>query len=108
MKIITGGRGTGKTMRLIEMAHNESGAYIVCRDQEVARRIRNMAKEHGYNINFPITVRELKNRKGSLSHNHKLLFDDLHSLIYQFVNGAFTIEAVSFTGELIKMEAGDE
>lgn len=53
-KIYVGGRGSGKTMLLIQQAAQNNG-YIMCFSQQEASRVFRMAKEKGYDIRFPIT-----------------------------------------------------
>ena len=56
--IIIGGRGSGKTTKLIRMSA-ENNIYIVCLDRRRALNIAAMAREMGLTIPFPITVEEL-------------------------------------------------
>lgn len=95
MKVITGGRQTGKTSELIKMADGVPGAYIVCRSRDHVEEVDRMAEEMGCDINFPITIDELKHRKGSLTQRHKLLFDDLEDILYRFVLGTPQIIAAT-------------
>ena len=44
MDIIAGGRGTGKTCRLLDLAYKNDG-IVLCKDPEVVRK-----KAHGYGI----------------------------------------------------------
>ena len=46
MKIISGGRGTGKTKKMLEMA-SETGGIVVCRDPADMRE-----RAHSYGINI--------------------------------------------------------
>ena len=63
MKLILAPRGGGKTTELIRIA-SERGGYIVCTNHREAYRITREAEAMGLNIHFPITVQELKNRRG--------------------------------------------
>ncbi len=56
-EVVFGGRGKGKTAHLIKHAA-ESGAYIVCSSQEIARRLQQRAQQMGLTIRFPITMDE--------------------------------------------------
>lgn len=58
MKIIYGGRCSGKTTRLIEESHKDGG-YIVCMSKRECSRIFHMAKEMKLSIPFPMTYMEL-------------------------------------------------
>lgn len=66
MKVIYGGRQSGRTLRLIEMcAESEAEgkiSYIVCHSQEEAYRIAQMAKRLKLFIGFPITYAEFVGR----------------------------------------------
>ncbi len=57
MEIITGGRQTGKTTKIIQVAAEKFG-YIICRSQSDAHRIARMAKKMGLDIPFPISYSE--------------------------------------------------
>lgn len=62
VRVIIGGRGSGRTEQLIHLcAEAESQgeiSYIICLDQPEARRIFQRADEMGVSIGFPITLRE--------------------------------------------------
>lgn len=59
LKLVTGGRGSGKTAELIKLAHNEL-LYIVVADERRARFLFEQAHEMGYDILYPLTLRECK------------------------------------------------
>lgn len=62
MRLLIGGRGTGRTEELIRMCAEAEGkgeiSYIICLDQPEARRIFQRSQEMGLNIGFPITLNE--------------------------------------------------
>lgn len=63
MKIIYGGRQTGKTKKLIELAAEAEArgecSYIVCHSHNEAYRIAKVAEEMEKFIRFPIIYDEL-------------------------------------------------
>ena len=58
MKYALGGRGNGKTARLIKLSA-ETGCYIVVQSRIQAHEIFKRAKEMRYDIPYPITVEDL-------------------------------------------------
>ena len=58
MKIIYGGRGSGKTTRLIEESAKDEG-YIVCITKRACSRVFSQAQKLELDIPFPITYDEL-------------------------------------------------
>lgn len=99
MEVIFGGRRTGRTTKLIQMAA-EAGAkgevcYIVCMSNNEAYRIKQRANEMGLFIGFPITYDEF--RQGQIaSQNVKfLLIDNAECLLQRLIGipiKAITIE----------------
>ena len=57
LKLVIGGRGSGKTTELIKLAHNER-LYIVVVDERRAQFLFEQAHEMGYDILYPLTLRE--------------------------------------------------
>lgn len=57
LKLVTGGRGSGKTTELIKLAHDEL-LYIVVVDERRARFLFEQAHEMGYDILYPLTLKE--------------------------------------------------
>ena len=57
LKVVTGGRGNGKTAELIKLAYDEL-LYIVVVDERRARFLFEQAHEMGYDILYPLTPRE--------------------------------------------------
>lgn len=85
MKVITGGRRSGRTTKLIEMAA-EGGGYIVCHTREEARRIFQKAKEMGLNILFPITYYEFTNRSFYSPRIRGFYIDNVEMLLHYMAN----------------------
>jgi len=104
MKIIYGGRQSGKTTRLIKVSA-ENGGYIVCRSKEECNRIFNQATKMGLNIRFPVTYHEVITGdyygRGIL----EFYIDDVDLFIRTVCRGV-RVEAVTFTpfGSLEKLE----
>lgn len=62
MKYALGGRGNGKTARLIKFSA-ETGCCIVAQSEIQAHEIFKRAKEMRYDIPYPITVEDLTDRE---------------------------------------------
>jgi hypothetical protein len=58
MKIIAGGRSSGKTTKLVKIS-NKEWKYIICSDKSRVDNIVRTAEKLGLDIPFPITVDEL-------------------------------------------------
>lgn len=58
MKIIAGGRSSGKTTELVKIS-NKEWKYIICSDKSRVGNIIRTAEKLGLDIPFPITVDEL-------------------------------------------------
>lgn len=57
LKLVTGGRRSGKTSELIRIAHEE-GLYILAADRHRADCIFKQAREMGLDILYPVTPKE--------------------------------------------------
>lgn len=95
MNIILGGRGTGKTVKLIELSIRLN-AYILVSDHRRAVNIKTMAKELGYpQLLFPITYREFLHHRNT-GYIKKLLIDDVDDVISHMASvQGWTLEAVT-------------
>ena len=80
-EIFIGGRGYGKTLELVKKSAANQ-IYIVCATRGSALRIAEMARELGYNIPFPITLRELPIRSRNIN---EVYVDDADILLEYFV-----------------------
>ena len=95
MNIILGGRGTGKTVKLIELSIRLN-AYILVSDHRRAVNIKDMAEKLGYpQLLFPITYREFFDHRNT-GYVKKLLIDDADDVISHMaaVQG-WTLEAMT-------------
>lgn len=72
--IIIGPVGSGKTYKLLKLAHN-TDKIIVCRDIEYTKTLYLLAKKEGFNIHYPITYNDL--RKYLTLIKFEYLIDDL-------------------------------
>lgn len=86
MKVITGGRQSGRTTQLIHMcaeAEKEGKiAYIVCHSHDAAYAIAQRAKELGYeSFPFPITYDEFKNSHGKSTFITEYYIDNVEFLL---------------------------
>lgn len=106
MEVIYGGRRTGRTTKLIQMAAEAEAkgevSYIVCHSQVEARNITKRAKEMELNIRTPITHHEL--RGGAINGKivKYLLIDNAEFLLSSLIGfeiKAITIEDKNATAE---------
>ena len=88
MFIVSGGRGVGKTKKLIEQAVETNG-IIVCRDPDIMR-----ARAHSYGITGLVTVSYEERANRTIVHPSKPVYiHDINSFIeynFQEVKG-FTV-----------------
>ena len=84
MKIIVGGRRSGRTTELIKKSA-ETGIYILVSDHFRARAIVDQARNMGYLIPFPVTVHEYLNSRthfaGSSILRDGMYMDDVEDII---------------------------
>jgi len=101
MQIIAGGRQSGRTKRLIEMAAESEAkgevCYIVCHSRDEATRIANIARRMNLKIGFPITYGEFLTRPfSSMGVNH--VYIDNVEMLLQHIS-VFPIKAITITVE---------
>lgn len=86
-KLIYRKRGRGKTLKLIQecfYANRRDGGnftYILTSSKENAHRVFEMARKKGYDIPFPISVWEVKNKSLSGTFIRHLLIDDIEEVL---------------------------
>ena len=84
-ELIMGGRQSGRTTKLIEMAAESEArgevCYIVCHSHTEAYRISQIARRRGLNIGFPLTYDEFLQRKYHAHNIHHLYIDNAEMLI---------------------------
>lgn len=96
MKIITGGRRSGKTTMLIKEAH-KTHSRIICANVTRCKHILEMAEKLKINILPPITIRQYFEAPARFRQTD-LAFDEVFDCFYQmlprgnFVLANFTIE----------------
>lgn len=95
MNIIIGGRGTGKTVKLIELSIHLN-AYILVSDHRRAVNIKTMAAKLGYpQLLFPITYQEFFDHRNT-GYVKKLLIDDADDVISHMASvQGWTLEAMT-------------
>lgn len=84
MKVVVGGRRSGKTRRLIELCA-EYGGYMVVRSHREAHRVAQMARELGLRIPFPISHGELLS-SGCSAGVRQLWFEEPAAFLSQLTN----------------------
>lgn len=97
MNIIFGGRGTGKTVKLIELSIRLN-AYILVSDHRRADFVKALAAELGYpQLLFPITYSEFIACRNT-GYIKKLLIDDADDVISHMASvQGWTLEAMTMT-----------
>ncbi len=81
MKTLLIPKGKGKTIKLIEMAHVNTGMYIVCQSHKEVQRIMLLAQSMNIDINQPITYQEFDTRQYTSQNIKGFLFDNLDNYI---------------------------
>lgn len=81
MEILRMERCSGKTTKLIKIS-NKTKSPIICRNRNIAKFIKTMAKEMGLEIPNPMTIDMYKNEKYRYE---KVLIDDLDLVLGQFL-----------------------
>lgn len=77
MKIIAGGRSSGKTTELVKIS-NKEWKYIICSDKSRVDNIVRTAEKLGLDIPFPITVDELPLNSRFIK---SVLIDDIEDVL---------------------------
>ena len=88
MKIIQGGRGSGKTYTLVQLSHL-SGYPIMTRSICNKKYIQTMADQLGLTIPEPIVFRSKQDTRGKLLPPDKVLVDDLDGWLSDIVSDYF-------------------
>ena len=103
-KIIYGGRGSGKTTRLIKMSA-ERGGYIICINKQAASRVFAQAAELGLKIPFPMTFIEFLNKEYYAPGVREIYIDDVERFL-RYVCREANLGAITFTpfGPIEKLE----
>lgn len=98
MKIIIGGRQTGKTTQLIKEAAERDG-FIVTWSRDRAAQIFKMADDLGVNIRYPIALHDLMRCGLRGSYITTLYIDDaermLSQILYESTGGRGHVEAIT-------------
>lgn len=94
MQIVLKPRQSGKTMDMIKAADGHDG-YIVCISHQEAVRVSRLAREWGYEINFPLTIDEFVH--GSYPIKTSLYLDNADMLLQSIAK--VPIKAITLTKE---------
>lgn len=102
MKIYSGGRGNGKTAKLIRYAA-KYGYAILVRDKQAAEYIENTAFKMGAWIRQPITLADLKRSRLCGSFERKILIDNaeqvLQEMLFDYTDGRGMLAGLTITTE---------
>lgn len=88
MKIIQGGRCSGKTYTLVQLSHL-SGYPIMTRSKRNKKYIQTMADQLGLTIPEPIVFRSKQDTRGKLLPIDKVFVDDLDGWLSDIVSDYF-------------------
>ena len=98
---IIGGRGTGKTEKLIELAAKDF-SYIVVRNKMIARSVAKRAREMGVDIPFPLTYDEFIKGKFYGRGIRGFMIDDVDALLWYLARGV-KVKALSLDASSVKL-----
>ena len=101
MKIISLGRGQGKTTRLL-YASEFNNAPILCQNEVHKRSLKRMAEELGLYIPEPIIVSDFFSQKIRGKRIEEILVDDAELVLQQFLYSMglhSEIKAITITGK---------
>lgn len=93
LKVFCGGRGSGKTTKLIEEAA-KGFFYIVCADKKRADYILRLARDYDLNIPHPLTFREFLDQRFIGRGIRGFLIDDADDLLRSLCDG---VDLVGFS-----------
>lgn len=104
VKVIIGGRGSGKTTNLIKMCAKKGG-YIVCQHRREAHRIFWMAKDMEVDIPHPITYDEFLNGR-YYGLGVRIVYIDNADMLVQAIalRGGVEVNAITLTKAKDKKE----
>lgn len=88
MKIIQGGRGSGKTYTLVQLSHL-SGYPIMTRNRRSKKYIQTIAGQLGITIPEPIVFRSKQDTRSKLLPTDKVFVDDLDGWLSDIVSDYF-------------------
>ena len=91
MKIIQGGRGSGKTYTLVQLSHL-SCYPIMTRNRCSKKYIQMMADQLGLTIPEPIVFRSKQDTRGKLLPTDKVLVDDLDGWLSDIVSDILHVD----------------
>ena len=98
---VIGGKGTGKTKKLIELAAKDF-SYIVVRNAIIARSVAKRAREMGVNIPFPLTYDEFIKGKFYGRGIRGFMIDDVDALLWYLARGV-KVKALSLDASSVKL-----
>lgn len=96
MKIIQGGRDTGKTYTLVQLSHLSSYPILV-RTKNDKEYIKTMADQLGITIPEPIVFRSKQDIRGNILPFDKVFVDDLDGWLSDIVDSYFDVTVAAAT-----------
>lgn len=88
MKIVIGGRQSGKTAALIKESA-DTGRYILVTNKQRQRQVFDQARDMGYDIPFPVTLEDYfrSHFRGSSLQRDGILIDDMQDVLQYMFSG---------------------
>lgn len=87
MNITIGGRGSGRTTKLIKACAADKGSVIVSPTRRNAEYIANLAKQMGLDIPEPISFEQFQNRRYQGNRVSGFYFDNLDAILSMLSGG---------------------
>lgn len=100
MKVITGGRASGKSYKAIKCA-SENGLYILCSTREQCTNIFQIANKLNFPIPYPVTVDELRSGrvKGTSLERDGIIVDNALSVLQELLPVKVNMATVEMENE---------
>ena len=107
MNLIIGGKGTGKSAKLIQMSA-ETGRYILVCNRKRANMLVKQAESMGLYIPYPVTFEDFCESRfqGSFIQKDGFYIDDADDLLKR-IFGGIQIHAMTMTIDCLESEGGD-
>ena len=99
MKIVMGGRRSGKTSELIR-ASAETGAPIVCFNYDARKCVEAAAKSMGVKIPQPVHLAERMRQDGRNRHG-RIIVDEAQLVLAKLLDGRIEAISVNIDGETV-------
>jgi hypothetical protein len=99
MRLICGGRGSGKTARLVRMSA-DTGATIICVNDICVKRTLEIAKMLNVVIPDPVSIDKFLDGGLNWQVKSSILIDDADEILRRFLRSRFPIEGMALSGAI--------